>query len=131
MAMGKRRPSEIVNYIGVESRKIYLYLENLMRLGFVERELPVGRKAERGLYKIADPMLLTWFSIVYPNKNSIEVGTISMEDVKDALQRVFSLRFEETAKEFLVELNKAKNYRLGLRRSEGGGTRARRLTSLH
>ncbi|MFA4646542.1 helix-turn-helix domain-containing protein [Pyrococcus kukulkanii] len=47
MAMGKRRPSEIVNYIGVESRKIYLYLENLMRLGFVERELPVGRKAER------------------------------------------------------------------------------------
>ncbi|MFA4662891.1 hypothetical protein [Pyrococcus kukulkanii] len=96
MAMGKRRPSEIVNYIGVEGRKIP-YLENLMRLGFVERELPVGRKAKRGLYKIADPMLLTWFSIVYPNKNSIEVGTISMEDVKDALQRVFSLRFEETA----------------------------------
>ncbi|ASJ17286.1 hypothetical protein A3L04_09505 [Thermococcus chitonophagus] len=79
-----------------------------MRLGFVERELPVGRKEKRDLYKIADAMLLTWFSIVYPNRGAIEAGIISWEDVEDDLQRVFSLRFEEVAKEFLIELNKAK-----------------------
>ncbi|MFA4720659.1 ATP-binding protein [Pyrococcus kukulkanii] len=108
MATGKRRPSEIANYIGVEGRKIYPYLENLMRLGFVERELPVGRKEKRGLYRIADAMLLTWFSIVYPNRGAIEAGIISWEDVEDDLQRVFSLRFEEVAKEFIVKLNRAK-----------------------
>lgn len=44
MASGRRKPSEIASGAGLDGRKIYPYLETLMRLGFVERELPVARK---------------------------------------------------------------------------------------
>lgn len=107
MAEGRERPGEIATYVGVEGRRIYPYLETLIRLGFVERQLPVARKEKRGLYRIRDPMLLTWFSIVHPNRTEIELGILSPENVKERLQKVFSRRFEEVSKEFLIELNKA------------------------
>ena len=107
IASGRERPSEIANYVGVEARRIYPYLETLMRLGFIERQLPVARKERRGLYRIKDPMLLTWFLLVHPNRTEIELGILGVEDVKEDLQRVFSKRFEEVSKEFLVELNRA------------------------
>lgn len=106
IASGRTRPSEIASYVGVEGRRIYPYLETLMRLGFVEREFPVGRREKRGIYRIKDPMLLTWFSLVYPNRTEIELETLSIEDAKEILQRIFSMRFEDLAKEFLLRLNK-------------------------
>ncbi|MCD6373172.1 MAG: ATP-binding protein [Thermococcus sp.] len=105
MAEGRERPGEIATYVGVEGRRIYPYLETLIRLGFVERQLPVARKEKRGLYRIKDPMLLTWFSIVHPNRTEIELGILSPENAKERLQKVFSRRYEEVSKEFLIELN--------------------------
>lgn len=107
MASGRRKPSEIASGVGLEGRKIYPYLETLMRLGFVERELPVVGKEKRGLYRISDPMLMSWFSLVYPNRTRIELGTITLEEVEETLQRVFSFRFEDVSREFLIELNRA------------------------
>lgn len=106
MASGRRKPSEIASGAGLDGRKIYPYLETLMRLGFVERELPVARKEKRGLYRISDPMLMSWFSLVYSNRTGIELGTITLNDVGETLQRIFSFRFEDVSKEFLIELNK-------------------------
>nr|WP_231833730.1 ATP-binding protein [Pyrococcus horikoshii] len=107
MSSGRRRPSEIASEVGLEGRKIYPYLETLIRLGFVERELPIARKEKRGLYRISDPMLMSWFSLIYPNRTEIELGTITLERVEKILQRIFSFRFEDVSREFLVEMNKA------------------------
>ncbi|CAD5244429.1 ATP-binding protein [Thermococcus camini] len=107
MAHGKTRPSEIASYAGLEGRKVYPYLENLIRLGFVERELPVAKKEKRGIYRLKDPMLLTWFSIVPKNRTGIELGLVTYDDVKEDLQRILGVRFEDVAREFLIELNKA------------------------
>ncbi|ASJ12683.1 ATP-binding protein [Thermococcus thioreducens] len=107
MAHGKTRPSEIASYAGLDGRKVYPYLENLIRLGFVERELPVAKKEKRGIYRLKDPMLLTWFSIVPKNRTGIELGLVTYDDVKEDLQRVLGTRFEDVAREFLIELNKA------------------------
>ncbi|WP_324735530.1 ATP-binding protein [Thermococcus sp. SY098] len=106
IAVGKTRISEIGNHIGVEARKLYPYLENLIRLGFVKREVPVIGKKNKGVYKLNDPMLLTWFSMIYPHKTEIETGVIDIENLRDELKKVMALRFEEVAKEFLVEINK-------------------------
>ncbi len=106
IAVGKTRISEIGNHIGIEARKLYPYLENLIRLGFVKREVPVIGKKNRGVYKLNDSMLLTWFSTVYPHKTEIETGVIDIEDIGDELNRVMALRFEDVAKEFLLRLNK-------------------------
>lgn len=107
IAGGRHRPTEIANHVGMEGRRIYPYLETLIRLGFVRRETPVVGKEKRGLYRISDPMLLTWFSIVYPKRTAIELGIITREEVFQALQRVYSLRFEEVSRQFLVEINTA------------------------
>jgi len=107
IAAGKHRPTEIANSLGIEGRRIYPYLETLIRLGFVRREVPVVGKEKRGIYRINDPFLLTWFSLVYPNRTAIELGLADFESVFENLQRAYSIRFEELAKEFLVELNKA------------------------
>lgn len=106
MAHGKTRPSEIASYAGLDGRKVYPYIDTLIRLGFVERELPVARKEKRGIYRLKDPMLLTWFSIVPENRTDIELGVVTYDDVKEDLQRVFGIRFEDIAREFLIGLNK-------------------------
>ncbi|MDV3104576.1 DUF234 domain-containing protein [Thermococcus waiotapuensis] len=106
MAHGKTRPSEIAEYAGLDGRKVYPYLENLIHLGFVKRELPIVKKEKRGIYRLRDPMLLTWFSIVPKNRTEIELGLVTHDGVKEDLQRVFGVRFEDFAREFLVELNK-------------------------
>jgi AAA+ ATPase superfamily predicted ATPase len=106
MASGRRKPSEIATGAGLEGRRIYPYLETLMQLGFVEKELPVARKEKRGLYRISDPMLMSWFSLVYSNRTGIELRTITLDDVGETLQRIFSFRFEDVSKEFLIELNR-------------------------
>ncbi|MBP1912401.1 ATP-binding protein [Thermococcus stetteri] len=106
MATGRRKPSVIASSVGLEGRRIYPYLETLIRLGFVERELPVVGKERRGLYKISDPMLMSWFSLVYPNRTRIELGTMTLDEVGETLQKIFSFRFEEVSREFLIELNR-------------------------
>ena len=105
-ASGKTRASEIASYAGLEGRKIYPYLDTLVRLGFIEREIPIARNDKRGIYKLKDPMLLTWFSIVPKNRTGIELGIISYDDVKEDIQRIYGIRFEDVAREFLVELNR-------------------------
>lgn len=107
IARGRTRPSEIAGDIGIETRRLYPYLDTLIRLGIIERELPVAGKDRRGLYRLKDPMLLTWFSLVPKNRTAIELGVINFEDVKNEVQKVLSVRFEEVAREFMVELNKA------------------------
>jgi AAA+ ATPase superfamily predicted ATPase len=39
VAMRNTKSSEIANFAGIEARKIYPYIENLIRLGFLERRV--------------------------------------------------------------------------------------------
>ncbi|AAL80756.1 hypothetical protein PFDSM3638_03155 [Pyrococcus furiosus DSM 3638] len=109
IAAGKRKPSEMANEVDLEGRKIHSYIETLIRLGFVERDLLVARKEKRWLYIISDPMLMSWFSLVYPKRTEIEIGAMTIDDVKEILQRIFSFRFEQVSREFLIELNRKGN----------------------
>ncbi|WP_029551063.1 hypothetical protein [Thermococcus zilligii] len=54
----------------------------------MERELPIAKKEKRGIYRLRDPMLLTWFSIVPKNRTEIELGLVTYDEVKEGLQRV-------------------------------------------
>ncbi|WP_237702829.1 DUF234 domain-containing protein [Thermococcus barophilus] len=64
----------------------------------MRREKPLfgGRKVS--LYQISDPMLLTWFTLVYPQVDRISLGIATLENA----YKVFSIRFEELAREFLI-----------------------------
>ncbi|NJF25888.1 ATP-binding protein [Thermococcus sp. Bubb.Bath] len=98
IAEGNRRLEKIANFVGLPARSVYPYVETLMRLGFVEKESPVLGSRKVSLYHIKDPMLLTWFTITYPQMAEISSGTARL----DNLYKVYSTRFEELAREFLT-----------------------------
>ena len=98
IAEGNRRLEKIANYLGLPARSVYPYLETLMRLGFVEKEAPILGSRKVSLYRISDPVLLSWFVLTYPQMAEIAAGTAKLDD----LYRVFSIRFEDLAREFLL-----------------------------
>ena len=98
IADGNRRLERIANYLGLPARSVYPYLETLMRLGFVDKETPIFGSRRVSLYRISDPVLLSWFLLTYPQMADISSGTARL----DNLYRVLSVRFEELAREFLV-----------------------------
>ncbi len=98
MASGKRRLEEIANFVGFPARSVYPYVETLMRLGLVKKEIPILGSRKATLYSIVDPSLLTWFTLTYPQLDQISFGTAKLDD----LYKVLSARFEELAREFLV-----------------------------
>ncbi len=98
IAEGNRRLERIANYLGLPARSVYPYLETLMRLGLVERETPLLGSRKVSLYRISDPVLLVWFLLTYPQMADIASGTAGL----DNLYRVFSVRFEDLAREFLI-----------------------------
>ncbi len=98
MASGNRRLEETANFVGLPARSVYPYVETLMRLGLIKKEIPILGSRKATLYSIADPSLLTWFTLTYPQLDQISLGTAKL----DNLYKVLSVRFEELAREFLV-----------------------------
>ena len=98
IAEGNRRLEEIANFMGLPARSVYPYVETLMRLGLAGKEVPILGSRKVTLYRIADPSLLTWFTLTYPQLDEISLGTARLDDI----YKVFSVRFEELAREFLV-----------------------------
>lgn len=72
VAYGNTKPVEIANFSGMNSREIYPYLENLIRLGFVERISPMPGNKKLGVYLINDAMVDFWFNFVFTNRERIE-----------------------------------------------------------
>jgi AAA+ ATPase superfamily predicted ATPase len=102
IAYGNTRPTKIANFSGIETRKIYPYLENLIRLGFVERVLPILGKRKNGIYLIKDVFFDTWFNLVYDNRENIEKGTYKAD--KNRIETYLGKRFEHLVVEQVAPL---------------------------
>jgi len=63
-----------------------------------EKEIPILGSRKVSLYRISDPVLLSWFVLTYPQMAEIASGTAKLDD----LYRVFSVRFEDLAREFIL-----------------------------
>lgn len=72
IAYGNSRPTEIANFIGVQAREIYPYLELLISYGFVSRQTSLLGDKKRGVYHISDNFFDFWFNIVHKNREAIE-----------------------------------------------------------
>jgi len=92
IAKEKTKPSEIASHCGIETRKLYPYLDGMIRLGFVEKESPLAGSTRYSMYKIKDRMMAFWYRYVYPEKGKIETGTFSYEDCD--LSQYFEAQFE-------------------------------------
>jgi len=80
IAYGNTTPAAIAQFCGLDSRHLYPYLESMTRLGIIERELPVLVNTKKGVYRIKDRLFDFWYTFVFPNRQSIELGNLSIPD---------------------------------------------------
>lgn len=93
IAFGNTRPTRIANFVGVDSREIYPYLENLMRLGFIQRETPIVGNQKKGIYLIKDEVFDFWFNFIHKNREEIERGSYSPK--MESFDPYFGKKFEK------------------------------------
>ncbi len=97
VAYGNTKPTAIANFCGIDTRQIYPYLENLIRLGFIERIVPIAGKRKSGIYIIKDVFFDFWFNFVYGNREDIERGSAKVD--KNKINAYFGKRFENLIRE--------------------------------
>lgn len=78
IAKGSSKLNEISTKIGEPSDKCSKYIKNLLELGILEKEIPLGEKetSRKTLYKIKDNMFCFWFKFVFGNTELIEQNKI-------------------------------------------------------
>ena len=78
VAAGARKFGELSSKVGLDRANLTRYLAVLADLGLLEREVSVTEphpdKSRKGLYRIADPFVATWFAFVHPNRDRLERG---------------------------------------------------------
>ncbi len=78
IAGGARKFGEISSKVGLDRSNLTRYLTVLADLGLIEREVSVTErrpeKSRKGLYRVADPFVATYFAFVHPNRDSLERG---------------------------------------------------------
>lgn len=77
IAAGNQKLSKISSALEIKQTSITKYLQTLISLDILERQVPITEanpeKSKKGLYKIKDNFLAFWFNFVYPNKSFIEM----------------------------------------------------------
>ncbi len=69
IALGNTKPTTIANFVGIRTREIYPYLENLISYGFVGKSESLSGR--RSVYTIRDVFFDFWFNFVYRHRNSV------------------------------------------------------------
>ena len=112
IAAGNHKISAIASMLEVKVTSLSKYLQTLINLDILEREVPITEenpeKSKKGLYKIKDNYLRFWFAFIYPNRGFIESGNESF--VLDKIQKGFissqaAFVYEDVCREKMWELN--------------------------
>ncbi|MEB3756218.1 MAG: ATP-binding protein [Desulfurococcales archaeon] len=72
IAKGYNTPGKIAQVTGISPGLANKALHVLEYLEFVERDIPVFRK--KGVYRIRDPILRTWYGLIEPVESLVELG---------------------------------------------------------
>lgn len=112
LGAGNTRVTEIANYSKMQAKDLPKYLNTLIRLDLIKKELPVTakRKSRKTMYRLTDNFFRFWFKFVHPNKSDIEIGNHArvMEIVERDFNTFVGAAFEEMAVGFLWELQRKK-----------------------
>jgi hypothetical protein len=117
IAMGNVVLGEIINYTGLDRSLVGKYLNVLMDLDLVQREVPVTApfKTKKGIYSLKDNIFSFWFRYIYPNEDLLELGRSRevLAWISKDLNVYVGRAFEEIAREFLWHIGKGRFFRLG------------------
>jgi len=74
IALGNTSPTSIAQFCGLDTRHVYPYLDSMIRLGLVEKEMPLLGNSRQGIYRIRDRVFDFWYCHVFPRRQEIETG---------------------------------------------------------
>lgn len=112
IAAGNRKLGNISSNLSVNPTNLSKYLQTLINLDIIEREVPITEdnpeKSKKGQYKIKDNFIAFWFQFIYPNKAFLEMGEDTL--VIDKIKKNFTdnhvaFVYEEICKEKMWNLN--------------------------
>lgn len=108
IAFGHTKMNEISNFTGIESKKISSYLDLLMELGFVTKEIPVTEKEQQyrgAVYQLKDNFLSFWHRFTYPGRSRIELHEEKLlyTEKKEEIQEFMGKKFEDICRQFTHE----------------------------
>ena len=112
IAAGNRKLGNIATNLSVSPTALTKYLQILINLDILEREVPVTEenpeKSKKGQYKIKDNYINFWFKFIYPNKSFIEIGEeeIVMKKIKENfVDNYVPFIYEDICKEKMWNMN--------------------------
>lgn len=112
IAAGNRKLGNISTNLSVNPTNLSKYLQTLINLDIIEREVPITEtnyeKSKKGQYKIKDNFMAFWFQFIYPNKVFLEIdkNSLVLNKIKNNfIDNSVSFVYEEVCREELWELN--------------------------
>ncbi len=106
IASGKTKLSEITTTVNVESGLCTTYINNLISLGIVKKEVPVTEpKSRRPIYQIDDNFFKFWFTFVQKNVPSIISGRIEQiydKAIEKFLPDYMGIIFEKMCRDYIL-----------------------------
>lgn len=112
IAAGNRKLGNIASNLSVSPTSLSKYLQTLIKLDIIEREVPVTEsnpeKSKKGQYKIKDNFIAFWFQFIYPNKAFLEIekDNIVLSKIKENfIDNHVAYVYEEVCKEKMWNLN--------------------------
>lgn len=115
---GAHRGSEIAARLGQPATALSRPLARLQELELVAREVPFGepeRSGKRALYKIADPFLRLWFSVVAPRRSYfVQAASRSRLALLDAsLPHLWAMAWEDLCRRAVPRLSERLRIEVG------------------
>jgi len=111
IAAGNRKLGNIATSLSVSPTSLSKYLQTLINLDILEREVPITElnpeKSKKGQYKIKDNFIAFWFKFIYPNKSYLEMDQedIVINKIKtNFIDSNVSFVYEDICKEKMWDL---------------------------
>lgn len=106
ISYGNTKLNDISNFVGIESKKISSYIEILIRLNILRKEIPFNANEKRfrgAIYLFNDNFLTFWHRFIHPNRSMIEMrrGEELMENNMDMVNAFIGLQFEKVCREMM------------------------------
>ena len=109
IATGSSRMSEICSKTGLDTGLATSYLNKLMSLGIVKKEMPFGIESSRKtIYVLEDSMFRFWYRFIPDNMAAINrrLSDVAYLKIAPQITSFMGAVFEEICKQYLWELNK-------------------------
>ena len=109
IGLGRTKFSEILQQSHLPATALPVYLQTLMELRLVKKEVPVTEpipeKSKKGSYSLSDPFLRFYFSFIFPNNSLIKSHSYEalFAQKKETLIQLVAKSYEDASAEFIQE----------------------------